>query len=94
MVEEKKMMSIVAEDGSVEEVEALLTFEFTDTNKEYVVYTKNETDENGNVTIYVASLTRKEGDMPSLGGVESDEEWTRIKGVLKELSKGDEEEQQ
>lgn len=93
MEEEKKMMSIIAEDGSVEEVEALLTFEFTDTNKEYVVYTKNETDDNGNVTIYVASLTRNEGNMPSLGGVESDEEWTRIKGVLKELSKGDEEQQ-
>ena len=48
---EKKMMSIVAEDGSIEEVEVILAFEFKDTGKEYVVYTKNEKDANGNATI-------------------------------------------
>ena len=36
---EKKMMSIVSEDGLVEEVEVILAFEFKDTNKEYVIYT-------------------------------------------------------
>lgn len=87
MQEEKKMMSIILEDGSLDEVEVLLTFEFTDTKKEYIVYTKNETDEKGNVTIYVASLTRAEGADPVLGNVETDEEWVRIKNVLKELSK-------
>ena len=30
---EKKMMSIVTEDGSVEEVEVILAFEFKDTKK-------------------------------------------------------------
>ncbi len=93
MSEEKKVMSIVLEDGSIDEVEVLLSFEFTDTKKEYIVYTKNETDENGNVTIYVASLNRKEDSDPVLGGVETDEEWARIKNVLKELSKPDEEEE-
>ena len=38
---EKKMMSIVAEDGSIEEVEVILAFEFKDTKKEYVIYTIN-----------------------------------------------------
>lgn len=90
MSEDKKIMSIVLEDGSIDEVEVLLTFEFTDTKKEYVVYTKNETDDAGNVTIYVASLLRVEGQDPKLGSVETDEEWARIKNVLKELSKDDE----
>lgn len=93
MSEDKKIMSIVLEDGSIDEVEVLLTFEFTDTKKEYVVYTKNETDDAGNVTIYVASLVRTEGQDPKLGSVETDEEWARIKNVLKELSKDDDEEQ-
>ena len=35
---EKKMMSIVAEDGSIEEVEVILAFEFKDNKKEYIVY--------------------------------------------------------
>ena len=82
----KKVMRINASDGSVEEVEVLLAFEFNDTKKEYVIYTKNETDENGNVTIYAASIT-KNGDKVELGNIESEEEWSRIKDVLRELSK-------
>ncbi len=84
---ENKMMSIVLEDGSIDEVEFLLSFKFTDNNKEYMIYTKNETDDNGNITIYVASVEKKDGSDPKLGSVESEEEWTRIKNVLKELSK-------
>lgn len=85
---EKKLMSIILEDGSVDQVEILVSFEFNDNKKEYVVYTKNETDENGNITIYVSSVIR-DGDTPKLGGVDSDEEWSRIKNVLRELSKSD-----
>lgn len=87
MDDEKKMMSIILEDGSIDEVEFLLSFKFTDTNTEYMIYTKNETDDSGNVTIYVASINRNEGEDPKLGGVNSEEEWVRIKNVLKELSK-------
>ncbi len=87
MNEDKKIMSIVLEDGSIDEVEVLLSFKFTDTNTEYMVYTKNESDEKGNITIYVASVDRSTGGDPKLGSVDSDEEWTRIKNVLKELSK-------
>ena len=46
MEDEKKIMSIVLEDGTIDEVEVLLSFKFTDTNTEYMVYTKNETDDN------------------------------------------------
>lgn len=87
-VVEKKVLSIVKEDGTKEEVDLLICFEFNDTKKEYVVYTRNEKDENGNITIYVSSIDRS-GDLPKMGAVESDEEWSRIKDVLRELSKND-----
>ncbi len=83
---EKKIMSIIAEDGSIEEVEVILAFEFKDTKKEYVVYTKNEKDENENITIYVSHVDRSSGE-PKLLGIEDEEEWSRIKDVLRELSK-------
>lgn len=83
---EKRMMSIVAEDGSVEEVEVILAFEFKDNKKEYVVYTKNERDENENVTVYVSNVDRSSGE-PKLLGVEDEDEWNRVKDVLRELSK-------
>ena len=83
---EKKIMSIVSNDGSIEEVEVILAFEFKDTNKEYVVYTKNEKDENGNITVYVTNIDRSEEE-PKLLGVENETEWNKIKDVLRELSK-------
>ena len=83
---DKKIMSIINEDGQTEEVQVILAFEFKDNKKEYVVYTKNEKDENGNVTVYVSNVDRSEGE-PRLLGVESDDEWERIKDVLRELSK-------
>ena len=83
---EKKMMSIVSEDGTVEEVEVILAFEFKDTKKQYVVYTRDEKDENDNVTVYVSHVDRSEGE-PKLMGIDDDEEWNRIKDVLRELSK-------
>ena len=86
---DKKMMSIVNENGETEVVEVVVAFEFKDNKKEYVVYTKNEKDENGNVTVYVSNVDRSEGE-PKLLGVESDSEWERIKDVLRELSKADE----
>lgn len=85
---DKKILSIAKEDGTVEEVELLISFEFNDTKKEYAVYTRNEIDENENITVYVSSVDRS-GDRPKLGGIESDEEWSKIKDVLRELSKDD-----
>lgn len=86
---EKKMMTIVTEDGSTEEVEVILAFEFRDTKKEYIVYTKNEKDENGNITVYVSNVDHSTGK-PKLIGVDDEEEWNRVKDVLRELSKGEE----
>lgn len=88
MEENKRVMSIITEEGNVEEVEVILAFEFKDNKKEYIVYTKNETDENGNVTVYVSNIDQS-GDTPKLLGVDSESEWSRIKDVLRELSKED-----
>ena len=83
--QEKKMMSIVNEDGSVEKVEVILAFEFKDNKKEYVVYTRDEKDDNGNVTVYVSRIERN-GETPQLYGVDNEEEWNRVKDVLRKLS--------
>ncbi len=87
-MEDKKMISITLENGTKEDVEVLLSFKFNDTNKEYLIYTKNETDDNGNVTIYVSSVTRV-NDEVTLNTVSDDAEWTKIKDLLRELSKND-----
>ena len=87
-MDNKKVLSIIKEDGSIETVELIISFVFNDTKKEYVVYTRNEKDDNGNTTLYVSSIDRS-GVKPKMGGVNSDEEWSRIKDVLRELAKND-----
>ena len=81
-------MTTMLADGTREVVEVLLSFKFNDNNKEYVIYTKNEVDENGNVTIYVSNVIRN-GQEVTLVTVADDSEWTRIKDVLRELSKNE-----
>ncbi len=88
MNDKKNVMITVLPDGTEEEVEVLLAFEFKDNNKEYVIYTKNEVDDNGNVTIYISNVTRV-GDSITLSTVSDDNEWTRIKNVIRELSKSE-----
>ncbi len=85
---DKKMMKIVSEDGSSEEVEVVFAFEFKDTKKEYVIYTRNERDDDNNVTVYISNVDRSNGETKLLG-VETDEEWNRIKDVLRELAKSE-----
>lgn len=85
-MEEKRILTITKTDGSKEQVEEVISFEFNDTKKRYVVYTKNEKDENGNVTIYVTRIVSDENGNRFLG-VENDDEWSRIKAALRALIK-------
>ena len=86
-MKEKKMLTITKLDGTVETVEEVISFEFSDTLKKYVVYTKNETDANGNITVYVTEMITDANGTNKFVGVESEEEWSKIKDVLRELAK-------
>ena len=85
-MEEKRILTITKTDGSKEQVEEVISFEYNDTKKRYVVYTKNEKDENGNVTIYVTRIVSDKNGNRFLG-VENDDEWNRIKAALRALIK-------
>ena len=85
-MEDKKILTIVDENGKETQVEVLIAFGFEDTKKEYVIYTMNEKDENGNITIYAASLKDVNGTK-ELGNIETDEEWEKIKEIIREISK-------
>ncbi len=85
---EKNKMTIISNEGDAEEVEVILAFAFKDNKKEYIVYTKNEKDENDNITVYVSNVDRSTGEVKLLG-VTDEEEWSKIKDVLRELSKSE-----
>ena len=85
-MEDKKILTINKADGTTENVEEVVSFRFNETGKKYLVYTKNETDNDGNVTIYITEVVSDSMGTRFLG-VSGDEEWTRIKEVLRELKK-------
>lgn len=86
MNEKRKMLTIVDSKGVVTQVEVVIAFKVEATNKDYVIYTKNEQDSSGNVIIYVSGVEDIDGEM-KLIGIANDEEWEKIKEIIKELSK-------
>ena len=62
---------------------------FTISNNDFFHNEKVEyKDENENITVYVSNVDRSSGN-PKLMGVDDEEEWNRVKDVLRELSKAE-----
>ena len=80
---EKKTFSIIDEYGKEIEYEIIIAFKWTKTNKNYIVYTDNTNDENGNLNIYAAIYYPQ--DDSKLDAIETDEEWDEIERRLKDL---------
>lgn len=82
----KEKMQFITINGEGKEVkcEALFTFESTDTGKNYIVYTDNTTDEDGNTKVY-ASIYNPESDECNLKPINTEKEWRIIEIILEEL---------
>ncbi len=89
MDDKKKTIIVLDESGNEKEAEILSAFTVKKFNKNYILYTLNEVDENEMVKIYASELIEKD-NMYSLGAIESDEEWAAVKEVMKEVAKSEE----
>ena len=72
---------IIDKDGKEIEFEILFTFESDETNKNYMVYTDNTTDEEGNTKVY-ASVFNPNAEPLELLPVETEREWKIIETIL------------
>ena len=89
MNDKKKSIIVLDESGNEKEAEIISAFTVKKYNKNYILYTLNEVDENEMVKIYASELIEKD-NMYSLGAIESDEEWAAVKEVMKEVAKSEE----
>ena len=89
MNEKKRTIVVLDESGNEKEAEILSAFTIKKYNKNYILYTLNEVDENEMVKIYASKLIEKD-NMYSLAAIESDEEWTAVKEVMKDIAKSEE----
>ena len=83
-MEEKMTFKVVNDEGKEVECEVLFTFESDETKKNYIVYTDNTLDEEGNTKVY-ASIYNPDEDETKLLPIETDKEWKIIETILEEL---------
>lgn len=95
MKEERMTFKIFNDEGQEVECEVLFTFESNETGKNYMVYTDNSEDEEGNTKVY-ASIYDPEDKEMKLQPIETDKEWEIVETILKEIQseieKGNEQE--
>lgn len=85
-MDEKKILKLTDENGIENEYEILIAFKWTKTNKNYIVYTDNTKDENGNLNVFAAIYYPY--DSTKLDPIELDEEWDEIDRRLMKLQQG------
>ena len=76
--------TIINEEGKEVECEVLFTFESNETNKNYIVYTDNTFDEDGNTKVFASTYSLDE-DMTKLQPIETEKEWQVIEIILGQL---------
>ncbi len=80
---DKKILKLTDKNGKEIEYEILIAFKWIKTNKNYIVYTDNTNDVNGNLNIFAAIYYPY--DNTKLDPIESDEEWDEIDRRLKKF---------
>lgn len=84
MKEEQMRFKVIDENGKEIECEVLFTFDSDETNKSYIVYTDETTDEEGNTKVYASTYTPNSENL-NLQPIETDKEWKIIETILNEL---------
>ena len=83
--EDKTVFTVQNDKGEQVECEVLFAFEHEGTGKEYIVYTDNTCDSDGNTKVYASILSNE--DNMRLVPIETEEEWAVIESILEELNK-------
>ena len=83
-MDEKKKFSVLDENGKEIICEPLFTFESEETKKQYVVYTDNSYDEDGNVRVF-ASIYKMNDKGGELLPIKTDKEWKVIETILESI---------
>lgn len=83
-MEEKNLFTVIDENGEEVTCEVLFTFNSEETKKDYMVYTDNTTDEDGNVKVY-ASIFNPNEEKTELIPIETEREWKIIETILESI---------
>lgn len=80
----KEIIKTTDKNGIERDAEVVLCFESEETNKKYVIYTFNEVDETGMIALY-SSIVDEDSETPKFKNIETEEEWSMIKNIMKKI---------
>ena len=80
----KNSFTMIYEAGNEIVYDVLFTFESEETHKNYIVYTDNTKDAEGNVEVY-ASIYDPNDPNSKLEAIETEKEWKVIETILETL---------
>ena len=83
-MDEKNQFTVLDENGEEVTCEVLFTFNSEETKKDYMVYTVNTTDEEGNIKVY-ASIFDPNAEKTELIPIETEREWKIIETILESI---------
>lgn len=76
--------TMIDDQGNEATYDVLFTFESEENGKNYITYTDNSLDENGNIVVYASTYDPK-NPQSRLEPVETDQEWKVIETILETL---------
>lgn len=77
--------TVINDNGEEVQCEILFTYNDERTGKDYIAYTDNTMDKEGNTKVY-ASIFNPEEENPTLLPIETDKEWEIIEAILDSLT--------
>ncbi len=77
--------------GKEVQFDIIFTFEDDATGKQYIVYTDNETDEDGSLRVF-ASYYNPKAEKIELHDIKSKEEWELVSSAISQYAEAEEEE--
>lgn len=83
-MEGKEILKITDEQGIEKEVEVLSYFKLKSNNKDYLIYTENKEDEQGNIITYTSEVLNA-GEELQLKGIEDPTVLEEIKSIILEI---------
>ena len=85
MTNERMTFKVNDENGNEIECEVLFTFESDETKKNYIVYTDNSRDAEGNVQVF-ASIYSPNDEKLKLSPIETEQEWKIIETIITSIT--------
>lgn len=81
-----RIITFMDGDSEVGNVEVICAFEVPELFGKYVIYTKNERDEDGNTIIYSGKIFNKD-DKQYIENILEGNEWESLKSIMKAISR-------